>query len=119
MTSRGGPGSPIFRKLGSLAYRRRKYIVVAWVIALVAVLPIVTNEGKVTSLQLWTATGSSLESVMASNLISAEFAKTVPNSSLIVVIAGPNVSTPATQRFAFAYSISSTPSSSGPISSPP
>jgi putative drug exporter of the RND superfamily len=97
--ARSGPGAPIFRKLGGFAYRRRKYIIVAWIIALVVVLPAIANEGKVTSLQLGTATGSNLESVMASNLISSEFAKTVPNSSLIIVVTGSNVSSPATQTF--------------------
>ncbi|MDG6909444.1 MAG: MMPL family transporter [Nitrososphaerota archaeon] len=101
MTSqpRKGTGSSLFRGLGKFVYRRRKVIVVAWIIALIAVLPVISNEGKVTSLQLGTATGSGLESVQASNLISAEFAKTVPNSSLIIVVTGPNVSSPATQGF--------------------
>lgn len=97
--ARNGSGSSFFKGLGRLVYRRRKYIIVAWVIALVAVLPIITNEGKVTSLQLGTASGSDLESVRAANLISTEFAKTVPNSSLLVVVTGSNVSSPATQRF--------------------
>ncbi|MDG6910125.1 MAG: MMPL family transporter [Nitrososphaerota archaeon] len=96
---RKGSGSSFFRNLGKFVYRRRKYIIVAWVIALVAVLPVVMMEGSVTSLQLGTATGSNLESVVASNLISAEFAKTVPNSSLVIVVTGPNVSSSATQRF--------------------
>ncbi len=96
---RKGSGSKAFRALGGFVYRRRKLIVVAWVIALIAVLPVISDEGKVTSLQLGTASGSQLESVMASNLITAEFAKTVPNSSLIVVITASNVSAPATQGF--------------------
>ncbi|MDG6901757.1 MAG: hypothetical protein JRM80_07325, partial [Nitrososphaerota archaeon] len=108
-------GSSAFRKLGSFVYKRRKLIAVAWVIALVAVLPVVMNEGKVTSLQLGTATGNSLESVQASNLISAEFAKTVPNSSLIIVVTGSNVSSTATQLFVsrLATSLESDPSIQG------
>jgi putative drug exporter of the RND superfamily len=90
------PRTP-FKRLGSVVYRRRKYIVVAWVLALVLVLPIIVNVGKVTSLQQGTATGSQLESVRASDLVSAEFSKTVPNSTLLVVISSSNVSSMATQ----------------------
>ncbi len=94
-----GPGSAPFRWLGGFVYRRRKYIIVAWIIALIAVVPLVINEGKVTSLQLGSASGQELESVRASDLIAAQFAKAVPNSTLIVVITGDNVSSPGTQAF--------------------
>ena len=56
----------------------------------------VTNS---TSLNEGSASGSQLESVRASNLISAEFSKTVANSTLIVVVKGANVSSSATQVF--------------------
>ena len=96
-TPAGAAGSTAFRKLGSFVYRRRKYVIVAWVIALVAVLPIIVNVGKSTSLQLGSAGGSQLESVKADGIISSQFAKTVPNSTLLVVIKGENVSSLATQ----------------------
>ncbi|HZW85770.1 MAG TPA: hypothetical protein VFE91_07720, partial [Nitrososphaerales archaeon] len=51
------PSSP-FARLARVVYRRRKLIIVVWIVALVLVLPIVVNEGKVTSLQQGTASGS-------------------------------------------------------------
>lgn len=72
-------------------------MVVIWIVALVLVIPLVLNEGKVSSLQQGSATGSQLESVRASDLISAEFSKTVPNSTLIVVISTSNASSTSTQ----------------------
>jgi RND superfamily putative drug exporter len=86
-----------FRRLGSLVYRRRKYVIVAWVIALVAVLPVIVNAGMSTSLQLGSAKGSQLESVKADDIISSQFGKTVANSTLLIVITGQNVSSLATQ----------------------
>ena len=86
-----------FRRLGSFVYRRRKYVIVAWVIALVAVLPIIVNVGKSTSLQMGSVGGSQLESVKADDIISSQFGKTVPNSTLLIVITGQNVSSLATQ----------------------
>jgi len=88
-----------FRWLGGFVYRRRKYIVVAWVIALVVLVPVIMREGSVTSLQQGSATGSQLESIQASNLVAAEFPKSIPNDTLLVDISGANVSTPATQAF--------------------
>ena len=87
-----------FRWLGGLVYRRRKQIVVVWLLALVLVVPIVMSEGNVTSLQLGSASGTP-ESVQASDIISAQYAKSVPNSTLIVAISGANVSSPATQNY--------------------
>ncbi len=94
-----GKGSTPFRRIGGFVYSRRKLIIVAWVVALVAVVPLVVNVGQVTSLQLGAASGTELESVKASDLISAQFAKAVPNSTLIVVVTADNVSSPAAQSF--------------------
>ena len=71
--------------------------------------------GTETSLQQGTASGSQLESVQASNLISAQFAKTVANSTLLVVVEGGNVSSPATQVFVhnLVHNLDSDPSLKG------
>ncbi len=94
-----GRGSAPFRRLGGLVYRRRKIIIVAWIIALIIVVPIIVNEGEVTSLQLGAASGTELESVKAANLISAQFSRAVANSTLLVVVTGDNVSSPGAQSF--------------------
>jgi RND superfamily putative drug exporter len=100
MALRGQPksSSTPFRKLGVSVYRRRRYVVIAWVLALLVVVPFISDVSKVTSLQQGAATGSQLESVKASNIISSEFARTVPNRTLVVVISGGNVSSVGTQR---------------------
>ncbi|MDA4119608.1 MAG: MMPL family transporter [Thaumarchaeota archaeon] len=88
-----------FKRLGGFVYRRRKYIVLAWIIALIAVVPAVLNEGAVTSLQQGGASGNQLESTMASELIYSQFAKTVPTSTLLIVVSGNNLTSPAAQDF--------------------
>jgi len=92
-------GAAPFKALGDFVYKRRKYIVVAWILALVLLVPVILQEGNFTSLQQGSASGSQLESVQASNIISLEFARTVPNSTLLVVVSGQNVTTPSTQGF--------------------
>jgi RND superfamily putative drug exporter len=94
----GQPSSTPFKRLGAAVYKRRKYVVVGWIVALVLVVPVIANVGNVTSLQQGSAAGSELESVKAANLISTLFARSVPNTTLLVVVSGNNVSSPLTQR---------------------
>jgi putative drug exporter of the RND superfamily len=88
-----------FTRIGRSVYRRRKLVVVVWILALLLVVPAILRVGSVTSLQQGTATGSQLESIRASGIISAQFQKSVPNSTLLVVITASNVSSAATQQF--------------------
>jgi RND superfamily putative drug exporter len=93
----GGLPSHPFGRLGRFVYRRRKIVIALWVIALVALVPIIAGVAKSTSLQLGSAGSSSLESNEAAALISSQFGATVPNSTLVIVISGSNVTTPAVQ----------------------
>jgi len=88
-----------FSRLGGFVYRRRKIVVIAWILALVLLIPVIMTAANSTSLNEGAASGSQLESVQASNLISAQFSKTVANSTLLVVVKGSNVTSPATQEF--------------------
>ncbi|HXY56211.1 MAG TPA: MMPL family transporter, partial [Nitrososphaerales archaeon] len=88
-----------FRRLGNFVYRRKRVVVVVWILALVLMIPIFPIVGNSTSLNEGTASGSQLESVQASNIISTQFAKSVANSTLIVVVEGTNVSSTSTQQF--------------------
>jgi RND superfamily putative drug exporter len=72
---------------------------VAWILILVLLVPVIATVGNSTSLQQGSASGGQLESVRASNLISAQFSRTVANSTLLVVVKGANVSSAATQEF--------------------
>jgi len=57
------------------------------------------NEGSALSLQQGSASGSHLESVEASDLISAQFANSVAPNTLIIVVTAKNVTTPAVQDY--------------------
>ena len=88
-----------FKRLGGFVHRRRRYVVIAWIVALVLLVPVIVTVGNSTSLNEGTASGSQLGSVQASKLISEQFAKSVANSTLLVVVEGADVSSPATQAF--------------------
>src|SRR6266852_5661665 len=91
-------GSSLFQRIGRLVVRRRGYVIVAWILALVIVVPLLSGLGKVTSLQQGSAAGNQLESVLADNIITAQFQKTVPNSTLLIVITTKNASSASTQQ---------------------
>jgi RND superfamily putative drug exporter len=63
----------------------------------VALIPAVLSEGNALSLSQGSAAGSNLESVRASNVIQAQFSRSVANNSLVIVVTGQNVTTPAVQ----------------------
>ena len=96
---RGHHRSTPFKSIGDFVYKRRRYVIVAWILALVLLIPVIMSVTNSTSLNEGSASGVQLESVQASQLISAQFSKTVANSTLLVVVRGANVSTPATQEF--------------------
>ncbi len=91
-------GSPLFYRIGRLVVKRRRYVVVAWILALILIIPLLSGLGKVTSLQQGSAAGNQLESVLANNIITSEFPKTVPNSTLLIVISTRNASSVSTQQ---------------------
>ena len=98
MGSRDGDLAP-FEKLGRFVFKHRKVVVVAWIIALVGLIPVISQVGNATSLQQGSASGNQLESVKAADIVARQFARTVPNSTLLLVISADNVSSPATQAF--------------------
>jgi len=95
----GRKSSTPFLRLGKAVYRRRRYVIVAWIIALVLVIPVILNEGKVSSLNQIGTSGIQPESAQAANIISAQFSKTVSNSTLLVVVSTNNASSLQTQSF--------------------
>jgi putative drug exporter of the RND superfamily len=78
--------------------RRHRLVVLFWIIALVALIPAVLNEGNALSLSQGSASGSNLESARASSIIQAQFARSVANNSLVIVVTGQNVTLPAAQE---------------------
>ena len=63
---------------------------------MILAVPVIAGESEVTSLQQGSAVGSGLESVKAGNLITAQFQKSVPNSTLLLVVTAGNVTSAQT-----------------------
>src|SRR5215471_2885867 len=82
----------IFARLGGFIVRRKYLLIVAWIIAFGIIIPVVFGSGNNTSLQQTSTTGPKLESDKATDIITAQFSKTVSNSSLIIVVTTSNAS---------------------------
>ncbi|XES77459.1 MAG: MMPL family transporter [Candidatus Bathyarchaeia archaeon] len=88
-----------FTKIGKLITKRKYAVLVAWLLILVLVLPFVLDLSGVVSLQMDTASDKNLESQKASDMISAQFASTVSNETLMIVVSSQNASSMQTQDF--------------------
>jgi len=90
-------GSITFRRLAALVVKRSRYVVLVWILVLLAVIPLLGGLGNATSLQQGAAAGSNLESVLAGNVVSAQFQNSVANSSLLIVVTTRDASSVPTQ----------------------
>jgi putative drug exporter of the RND superfamily len=89
----------IFTKIGKLVTRRKYVVLVAWLLILVIVLPFILDLSGVVSLQMNNASDKSLESQKASDIISEQFASTVSNDTMMIVVSSNNASSLQTQDF--------------------
>jgi len=88
-----------FGKLGRLITKRKWSIIAVWILLLAVILPIIVTAKGVTSLTMNSSTDLNLESAKASDIITAQFQKTVSNDSLIIIISTNDASSLNTQHF--------------------
>ncbi len=88
-----------FGKLGQLITKRKYAIIAIWFLLLAIILPVALTAGGVTSLQFGSQKDTSLESTMASDIITAQFTNSVSNDSMIIIVSSDNASSISTQRF--------------------
>ena len=88
-----------FGKLGRLITKRKYAIIAVWILLLAIILPVALTASGVSSLQMGESTGTNLESNKASDIITAQFQKSVSNDSLIIIVSTDNASSINTQKF--------------------
>jgi putative drug exporter of the RND superfamily len=96
-TAAKGPG--IFHRLGDLVTKRHKLVILAWILIVLASLPLALNVNQAVTSQN-VADTSNTESARAQQIISDEFPHQQANSSALIVIVGPDVTDNATKQFA-------------------
>jgi RND superfamily putative drug exporter len=89
----------IFRRLGAGVVKRRKAIVVAWVLILIGGVPLSTQLGAVTSSGSGGFGESSAESTRAQEILDEQFPRAFDNSSAILVVTDDDVTGEGTRDF--------------------
>jgi RND superfamily putative drug exporter len=89
----------IFEKIANGVVRHHKKILVAWVVILVFTVPAVMKVNDVLVYQESEMVGGDLESLIAQEIIEEQFPVALANSTLMVVIEGPDMYSPEVRDF--------------------
>ena len=89
----------IFEKLADTIVRHYKLILVIWIVALLYIAPAMTSVNDVLVYQESEMVEGTTESLIAQQIIDEQFPVTLANSTLMIVLIGPNVSAPEARDF--------------------
>ncbi|MGD9963139.1 MAG: MMPL family transporter [Thermoplasmata archaeon] len=89
----------IFGRLADAVVRHYKLIIIIWVVALLYVAPAITSVSDVLVYQETEMVEGDMESLDAQVIIDEQFPTSLANSTLMVVLTGPNVSSPEVRDF--------------------
>ncbi len=89
----------IFEKLADKIVHHYKLIIVIWVIALLYIAPAMTSVNDVLVYQESEMVEGTTEALVAQRIIDEQFPVTLANSTIMVVVTGPNVSSPEVRDF--------------------
>ncbi len=89
----------IFEKLADGVIRHHKKILIAWIVILAFVVPAVLKVNDVLVYQESEMVAGDKESLIAQDIIDEQFPTAVPNSTLMIVISGTDVTSPSMRDF--------------------
>lgn len=92
----------VFERLAGIVIRRKKIIITAWIVALVVSIPLAMRVDTVLEYQGIHTREEKSEVDRVNDIISEEFAGSVPNSTAIIVIQGSNVRSSDVKGFVYA-----------------
>ncbi len=89
----------IFERLADGVIHHHKKILIAWIVILAFVVPAVLKVDEVLVYQESDMVAGDKESLIAQDIINEQFPTSVPNSTLMIVISGTDVTGPAMRDF--------------------
>jgi len=90
----------IFARLADAVVKHHRKILVAWAIIILISIPAVSKVNDVLAYQESEMVTGDIESLNAQKIIDEQFPTTLANSTLMVVVTGPNMSSPEARDFA-------------------
>ncbi len=94
-----GDEDMIFEKLADTVVRHYKLILVIWIVALLYIAPAITKVNDVLVYQESEMVEGETESIIAQTIIDEQFPTTLANSTLMVVLTGPDMSAAEVRDF--------------------
>ncbi len=89
----------IFKRLADTVVRHHKLIIVLWALALLYIAPAITGVNDVLVYQETEMVEGEMESLEAQKIIDEQFPSTLANSTLMIVLIGPDVGSPEARDF--------------------
>ncbi|MDQ1372140.1 MAG: family transporter, partial [Candidatus Thermoplasmatota archaeon] len=89
----------IFEKLADTVVRHFKLILVIWIVALLYIAPAITKVDEVLVYQESEMVEGDMESLVAQGIINEQFPVALANSTLMIVVTGPNMSSELVRDF--------------------
>jgi RND superfamily putative drug exporter len=89
----------IFEKLANGIIRHHKKVLVAWLVILVLAVPAVIKVNEVLAYQESEMVSGDMESLVAQEIIGEQFPVALANSTLMVVLEGPDIYSPEVKDF--------------------
>jgi RND superfamily putative drug exporter len=98
----------IFEKLANTVVHHHKKILVAWLIVLILAIPAMMRVNDVLVYQESEMVEGEIESLIAQEIIDEQFPTSLANSTLMVVVTGPDVTSEASRDFSLEVEAGST-----------
>ena len=89
----------IFAKLADIVVRRHKEILVLWVVILLLAAPAIVKVGEVLAYQESEMVEGDIESLLAQEIVEEQFPTTLANSTLMIVVIGPDMTSAEARDF--------------------
>lgn len=89
----------IFERLADAVVRHHKAVIIIWIVALLYVAPVLTRMNEVLVYQESEMVEGDMESLEAERIISEQFPRSLANSTLMIVVTGPDVGSAGVRDF--------------------
>jgi RND superfamily putative drug exporter len=90
----------IFARLANSVVKHHKKILIAWIVIVLLSIPAVSRVNDVLAYQESEMVTGDIESLIAQDIIDEQFPTSLANSTLMVVVTGPNMTSPEARDFA-------------------
>ena len=98
----------VFDKIADVVVRHHKKILILWLVVLILAVPAITRVNEVLVYQESEMVEGDIESLNAQEIIDEQFPTSIANSTIMIVVTGPDVTSNASRDFSLGVEARST-----------